>query len=70
MPQVTLWNTGENAFQPDAYGNWITIERVIKAAGGTQYKIYSSAGKRVRNLHLEQHSSMVGAPSQLYGCKQ
>jgi hypothetical protein len=47
LPQVTLWNTGEDAFQHSTYGDWITIERVIKTAGGTQYKILNSAGRKV-----------------------
>jgi hypothetical protein len=45
--QVTLWNTGEDAFQHSTYGDWLTIERVIKTAGGTQYKILNSAGRKV-----------------------
>jgi hypothetical protein len=45
--QVTLWNTGEDAYQHHLYGDWITIERVIKTAGGTQYKLINSAGKKV-----------------------
>jgi hypothetical protein len=50
VPQVTLWNTGEDAFQHGRYGDWITIERVIKTAGDTQYKIYSSVGSKVRDM--------------------
>jgi len=45
--QVTLWNTGEDAYQHHTYGDWLTIERVIKDKGGTQYKILNSAGKKV-----------------------
>lgn len=46
--QVTLWNRGVDAYQHERYGDWLTIERVIKQKGGTQYKIYSSSGKKVR----------------------
>lgn len=46
--QVTLWNTGEDAYLHEQYGDWVTIERVIKAnSGGTQYKLINAAGKKV-----------------------
>jgi hypothetical protein len=48
LPQVTLWNTGEDAFNHAVYGDWITIERVIKDKGGAIYKTYSCTGKKVR----------------------
>lgn len=47
VAQVTLWNTGGDAYQHAVYGDWITIERVIKTAGGTQYKILNSTSKKV-----------------------
>lgn len=45
--QVTLWNTGEDAYQHNLFGDWLTIERVIKTAGSTQYKLLNSSGKKV-----------------------
>jgi hypothetical protein len=51
LPQVTLWNTGEDAYQHDKYGDWITVERVIKATGATQYKLLSSTGRKVGEAH-------------------
>eukprot|EP00198_Chlamydomonas_reinhardtii_P007560 XP_001696897.1 structural maintenance of chromosomes protein 6A [Chlamydomonas reinhardtii] len=44
---VTLWNVGEDAFLPDLFGERITIERSIKAAGGTDVKLLDERGKRV-----------------------
>jgi hypothetical protein len=48
VSQVTLWNTGDDAYRHEVYGDWLTIERVIKSAGGTQYKLLNSQGKKAR----------------------
>lgn len=36
--RVTLWNTGDDAFQPTVYGDRITIERIIKPNNGGDYR--------------------------------
>lgn len=42
---VTLNNTGEEAYNPEQYGDAIIIERVIERAGTSHYKAKSAAGK-------------------------
>jgi hypothetical protein len=33
--QVTLWNTGEDAYQHRVYGDYLTVERVIKVGAAS-----------------------------------
>ena len=48
--QVTLWNTGADAYQHHKFGDWVTIERVIKSGSSANtYKLLNSAGKKVSN---------------------
>jgi chromosome segregation ATPase len=41
---VTIRNTGKDAFEPEEYGNQITIERTIHAKGGAPFKIRDQHG--------------------------
>jgi len=43
--RVTLSNQGRNCYQPDVYGDFITIERTINATGSGGYKILNERGK-------------------------
>lgn len=51
--QVTLWNTGEDAFQPEVFGEQLTIERTIKlgssaaAAASSSWKLLNHLGQKV-----------------------
>lgn len=42
---VTLWNTGEDAYRPDAYGRFITIQR--RAGSGSGYQLSGERGNIV-----------------------
>jgi hypothetical protein len=43
-----LWNTGEDAYQHEVFGDWLTIERILKVAGtASEYRLYNSANKLV-----------------------
>lgn len=33
---VTLWNSGEDAYRPDVYGQFITIQRKVGSGAGYQ----------------------------------
>jgi len=51
--QVTLWNTGEDAYQHDRLGNFFTIERIIKLSGAqqnptTKWKVLDHVGREFR----------------------
>ena len=39
---VTLWNTGEEAFRLQAYGDRITIERRITGSGASKYRVLNA----------------------------
>ncbi|KAF6260374.1 hypothetical protein COO60DRAFT_1700367 [Scenedesmus sp. NREL 46B-D3] len=45
--QVTLWNTGEDAYQHHVYGDHLTVERVIKVSGGSKWRLLNHAGAKV-----------------------
>ena len=53
-PQVSLWNTGENAYQPEALGRRFTVERRIKRFGGSSVAVITAAGKKVRGRARER----------------
>lgn len=38
---MTLWNTGEDAYRPEAYGQFITIQRKVGSGAG-----YQTSGER------------------------
>lgn len=38
--RVALWNGGPEGYQPEVYGNKVTIERTILRQGGGGYKLY------------------------------
>lgn len=42
--RITLSNMGQGCYQQDIYGDYITIERVINAAGGGGYRILNEQG--------------------------
>lgn len=46
--QVTIWNTGEDAYQPQVYGNCVTIERRIGKTAST-WRVLDCNGKSVGN---------------------
>jgi chromosome segregation ATPase len=43
--QVTLHNKGGDAFQPEIYGDAITIQRIISKSSGNAYKLLNSKGE-------------------------
>ena len=45
--EVSIRNTGEDALDPDTYGDTITVERVINASGGASLKIKNQYGHEV-----------------------
>ncbi|WIA29640.1 hypothetical protein OEZ86_012127 [Tetradesmus obliquus] len=45
--QVTLWNTGEDAYQHQRYGDWLTVERVIKVNGSSKWRLLDHEGRKV-----------------------
>jgi hypothetical protein len=50
--QVSLWNTGEDAYQHERFGDFLTVERVIKLSGAqqnpsTKWKLLDHAGRKV-----------------------
>lgn len=47
--RVTLSNKGRNSYQPEVFGDFITIERTINATGSGGYKILNERGK----LHIQ-----------------
>ncbi|KXZ52761.1 hypothetical protein GPECTOR_8g151 [Gonium pectorale] len=52
--QVTIWNTGVEAFRPDVFGNRITVERVLRASGASSYALYDY---RMRKAQLDKGQS-------------
>lgn len=42
--RATLHNVGEDAYKPEEYGSYITIERKIPKSGTAQYRIMSGMG--------------------------
>ncbi|GFR43935.1 hypothetical protein Agub_g5073 [Astrephomene gubernaculifera] len=46
--QVTLWNTGDEAFMPHLFGSRITVERQIKKAGASPYVLLDERGRKVQ----------------------
>ncbi|GLC37835.1 hypothetical protein PLESTB_001481500 [Pleodorina starrii] len=44
--QVTLWNTGEDAFMPSVFGDRITVERHLKRAGASTYALLDARGRK------------------------
>ena len=44
---VTLWNTGEEAFRPQVYGDRVTIERRITGSGASKYRVLNPQGRVV-----------------------
>ena len=50
---VTLWNIGEDAYKPQAFGNVIQIDRHISGRGGSTFKLKNSEGKTVATGQAE-----------------
>ena len=44
MVRVTLSNKGQGSYKHETFGDYITIERIINAAGGGGYKIQNQQG--------------------------
>ncbi|GLI58594.1 hypothetical protein VaNZ11_000322, partial [Volvox africanus] len=44
--QVTLWNTGEDAFMPSIFGDRITVERHLRRTGASSYALLDSRGRK------------------------
>ena len=42
--RVTLTNCGPEAFMPEVYGDFLSVERTINAAGGGGYKLFNERG--------------------------
>jgi hypothetical protein len=47
---VTLWNSGDDAYRPEVYGDSITIERSFRNSGASVWKLYTSRGHKVPNI--------------------
>eukprot|EP00775_Hariotina_reticulata_P005405 gene5405-5638_t len=50
--KVSLWNTGEDAYQPEVLGDHLTVERVIRLSGAqqnlvTKWRLLDHAGRKV-----------------------
>ena len=44
MVQVTMWNTGPDAYRPELLGRELTVERRINRAGGGGFCIKNAKG--------------------------
>lgn len=42
--EIVLNNVGDDAYNPEVYGNSIVIQRHFSASGGSSYKIRSEKG--------------------------
>ncbi|KAG8225091.1 hypothetical protein J437_LFUL000070, partial [Ladona fulva] len=51
--RIVINNKGFNAFQPEKYGNEITVQRTLSSSAGSQYKILSANGNVVSTKHDE-----------------
>ncbi|KAG2453512.1 hypothetical protein HYH02_001732 [Chlamydomonas schloesseri] len=56
--RVTLWNVGEDAYLPHIFGERITVERVIKVAGGNDTTLLDARGKKAA---VERHRDTLSA---------
>ena len=45
--EVSICNIGQDALEPDVYGNVITVERTINATGAAPFKIRNQWGKEM-----------------------
>eukprot|EP00775_Hariotina_reticulata_P003759 gene3759-4018_t len=50
--RVSLWNTGEDAYQHERFGDYLTVERVIKLSGAqqnptTKWRLLDHAGRKM-----------------------
>ncbi len=48
--QVTLWNTGDDAYMPHVLGETVTIERRISRRNNTAWKVYDARMRPVPDL--------------------
>ena len=61
---MTLWNTGDDAYRPDVYGECLTIERRFRKNGASVWKLFTSRGQSVPNVkkkdidHILDHLSI------------
>lgn len=53
--KVTLRNVGQGCYQPELYGDYITIERVINTTGGGGYRILNEHGKNILLVGVANH---------------
>lgn len=53
--EITISNDGEDAFQPEIYGNQITVVRQISSAGASTYKLIAAGGTIVSKSHSTLH---------------
>lgn len=53
--EIDLSNEGDDAYQPDIYGNRITVVRQISSAGASSYKIVAANGNVVSKSHSALH---------------
>ena len=63
MVEINLYNGGEDAYQPELYGDTITVARVATASGsGGGYKLKSSSGRVVsaKKADLDRMMSAFG----------
>ena len=71
---MTLLNRGSDGYQPEVYGDYITVERCISLGGGYNgFKLLDASGKeRSRNKKdlfamLDQLNIQVDNPGEFYG---
>lgn len=56
--RVTLYNEGEDAFQPELYGPSIIIERILNKEGGGAYAIKDHTGRKVSGTRKDVEAIM------------
>ena len=47
---MTLWNTGDDAYRHDQYGDFLTIERKFRKNGVSVWKVLTSTGESVSTI--------------------
>lgn len=56
---VTIWNTGDDAFHPQLYGQQITVQRRITASGSSTWKLSDQDGRKVGPGNKDQVDELL-----------
>ncbi|KAK9825963.1 hypothetical protein WJX74_001617 [Apatococcus lobatus] len=57
---VTLWNEGRDAFRPEAYGKFITIERRVHYSGSSNFTLKDWRGRKVQGAARDELDRLTG----------